>query len=77
MSHAHLHAKFRKNVNSAKKICLKKFKMGIKNAEFHADFKSVEKVLKKIYLKIVISKNVPEICSFSSFTHVRQACFCL
>ena len=35
----------------------------IKKAEFHADFKSVEKVLKK-YIKKVISKNVMEICAF-------------
>jgi hypothetical protein len=28
---------------------LQKFNMGIKNAEFYADFKSFEKVLKKMY----------------------------
>jgi hypothetical protein len=30
----------------AKKIFTRKFNTGIKNAEFHADFESVEKVLK-------------------------------
>ncbi len=34
-----------------------------KNAEFHADFKKV------------ISKNVMQICTFSTFTHFRQTCF--
>jgi hypothetical protein len=36
----------------AKKLCTQKFNMGFKNAEFHADFKSVEK-----YLKIVPKKH--------------------
>jgi hypothetical protein len=40
-----------------------------KNAEFHADFESVEKVLKK-RTKKVISKTVSEICTFFTFTHV-------
>ncbi len=40
-----------------------------KNAEFHADFESVEKVLKKCTKK-VISKNVTEKCTFFVFTHV-------
>ncbi len=47
--------------------------MGIKNAEFHADFKSDEKVLKNCTKK-VISKIVMEICTFSTFSHVRQIC---
>ncbi len=47
-----------------------------KNAEFHADFKSVEKVLKKCTKK-VISKNVTEICTFFTFTRVRQTCFAI
>jgi hypothetical protein len=45
-----------------------------KNAEFQADFESVEKVLKKCAKK-VISKNVTEICTFFTFTLVRQTCF--
>ncbi len=45
-----------------------------KNAEFHTDFESVEKGLKKCTKK-VISKNVSEICTFFTFTHVRQTCF--
>jgi hypothetical protein len=58
----------------AKKLFFSKFNMGIKNAEFHADFESVEKVLKKCTKK-VISKNVTEICPFFTFTHVRQTFF--
>jgi len=42
-----------------------------KNAEFHADFESVE----KMYQKKVISKNVTEKCTFFTFTYVRQTCF--
>jgi hypothetical protein len=43
-----LHSKLRKNANkSQKNLFPQKFKMGIKNAEFHADFKAIEKVLKK------------------------------
>jgi hypothetical protein len=45
-----------------------------KNAEFHADFKSVKKVVKKCTKK-VICKNLMEICIYSIFTHVRQTCF--
>jgi hypothetical protein len=45
-----------------------------KNAEFHADFKSVKKVFKNVPKK-VISKNVTEICTFYTCTHVRQTCF--
>ncbi len=48
--------------------------MGIKNAEFHADFKSVEKVLKTAPKKL-FSKNMTEIWTFSISTHVRQTCF--
>ncbi len=48
-------------------------KKAIKNIEFQADFK-FEKVVKK-FTKKVISKNVTEICTFSTFTHVRQTCF--
>jgi hypothetical protein len=44
------------------------------NAEFHADFESVEKVLKKC-IKKVISKNMTEICTFFTFTYVCQTCF--
>ncbi len=43
--------------------------MGIKNAEFDADFESVEEVEKKFTEK-VINKNVTEICTFFTFTHV-------
>jgi hypothetical protein len=38
---------FKKILIGPKKICWKKIKNGIKNAEFHADFKFVEKVLNK------------------------------
>jgi hypothetical protein len=47
-----------------KKIFSEKIKKGVKNAEFHADFESVENVLRKCTKK-VISKNVTEKCSFS------------
>ncbi len=46
-----------------------------KNAEFHADFESVEKGFEKMYQKKVISKIVTEKCTFFTFTHVRQTCF--
>ncbi len=45
--------------------------MGIKNAEFYADFEYVEKFWKNA-LKKVTGQNVKEICSFFTFTHVRQ-----
>jgi hypothetical protein len=51
-----------------------KRKMDMKHAEFHTDLKSVKKVFQKCTKK-VISKNVMEICTFFSFTHVRQTCF--
>jgi hypothetical protein len=53
---------------------LEKIRKGKKNAEFHADFKSDEDVFKKCAKK-VCSKNLTEICTFSTFTHVRQTCF--
>jgi hypothetical protein len=36
-----------------KKNFIQKFNMGIKNAQFHADFESVEKVLKKCTKKLL------------------------
>ncbi len=45
-----------------------------KNAEFFADLQSVEKVVKNAPKKI-ISKNITEICSLFTFTHVCQTCF--
>jgi hypothetical protein len=40
--------KVKKSANkSQKKFFIQKFNMGIKNAEFHADFETVEKSLKK------------------------------
>jgi hypothetical protein len=52
----------------AKKKFIQKFNMGIKNAEFHTDFKSIEKVLKKAQKMLI------EICTIFTFTHVLQAC---
>ncbi len=46
---------FKKCQNNQKKIFCKKIKKDTKNAEFHADFESVEKVV-KICTKKVISK---------------------
>ncbi len=58
----------------AKQLFLQKFNMSIKNEEYHFDFKSVEKFVKNLQKK-VISKTVTEICTFSTFTHVRRTCF--
>jgi hypothetical protein len=44
---ARLASKFSKRANMTKKICLKQIIKIFKNAEFHADFESVEKVVKK------------------------------
>ncbi len=53
----------------------KKIQQGYKKiTEFHADFKSVEKVVKKCTTK-VICKNVLEICNFFTFTPIFQLCF--
>jgi hypothetical protein len=43
-----------------------------KNAEFDADFESIEKILNKFHTKKGINKNVTELCSFFTFIHVRQ-----
>ena len=60
----------------AKKIFVIKNSIWVlKNAEFLADFESVEKVWKKMHNKKVISKNVTQKGPFSLFTHVRQTCF--
>jgi hypothetical protein len=53
-------------IRAKKKFFLQKCNMGTKNVEFHADFKSIDKVLKNVPKK-VISKNVTEICTFSTF----------
>jgi hypothetical protein len=45
-----------------------------KNAECHADFEFIEKVLKNAPTKS-ISKNVTDIYTFYAFTYVRQTCF--
>ncbi len=50
-------------------------KKDLKNAGFHADFKSVDKKIKKMDKKKVIIKNMTEIRTFSTFTHIRQTCF--
>jgi hypothetical protein len=50
---------------------LKKSKKVSKNAEFHADFKSVEKVLKKCTKKKLLAKTWRK----NAFTHVCQTCF--
>jgi hypothetical protein len=43
-----------------------------KYAECDADFESIEKVSKKFLTKKVSNKNVTELCSFFTLTHVRQ-----
>jgi hypothetical protein len=60
----HLHTKFRKSANKSKKNFSPKYIKGIKNAEFHADFKYVDKDLQEFPVKKVISKNVTEMCTF-------------
>jgi hypothetical protein len=40
----------------AKKIFITKFNMVSKNAEFQADFESIEKVLKKCTIKKLLAK---------------------
>ncbi len=69
-----LHSKFRKSANKSKKNLVKHSIWVSKNAEFHADFESVKRFVKNAPKKI-ISKNVTEICTFFTFTHVRQTCF--
>jgi hypothetical protein len=66
---AFLTSKFEKSSNMTFKKFFAKIKKGLKNAEFHADLKSIKKVLKNF-----ISKIVNEICTFSTFTHVHQTC---
>ncbi len=46
-----------------------------KNAEFHADFESVENVLKKCTKKKSLAKTWRKNALFSLLTHVRQTCF--
>jgi hypothetical protein len=66
-------------IQSLEKVLIraKKFKNSkwvSKTAEFHADFKSVEKGLRK-YPKELVSKNVTEICNFTIvFFFVKLVC---
>ncbi len=60
---------------SKKVLILKKSKKVPKNAEFHADFESVEKVLKKCTKKKLLAKTWRINALFFTFTHVRQTCF--
>jgi hypothetical protein len=46
--------------------------MGVKNAEFDADFKSVEQVVKSSYKKVISSK-MQELCSISPFSIVHKS----
>jgi hypothetical protein len=56
------------------KFCEKNQK-GINKRIILCRFQICWKSFKKIYKKKVINKNVMEICTFSTFTHVRQTCF--
>jgi hypothetical protein len=51
---AHLTSKFLKNANMTFKIFFTKVKEILKKAEFHANFKSVEKVPKKCTKKLKV-----------------------
>jgi hypothetical protein len=54
-----LASKFAKSANmTPKKFFLKKIEKDIKNAEFHADFESVEKVVQKCTKKKLQAKQV-------------------
>ena len=53
--------------STPKKLFLKKSKKVYKNAEFHADFRNVEKFYRHV-LKKFINQNVSEIFHFSTFT---------
>ncbi len=57
-----------------KKKLFDKIEKGVKNAEFHANFESVEKVLKKCTKKSYLQKRDGKM-HFFTFTHVRQTCF--
>jgi hypothetical protein len=64
-----------KVVIRAKKNFIKKFNMGIKKRRISRWFWIRWKSFEKMYLKKVISKNVTEIGTFFTFTHVCQTCF--
>jgi hypothetical protein len=54
---AHLQAKFTKSAKKSKKIVFFKNSIWVsKSSEFHADFESVEKVLKKCTNKKLLAK---------------------
>jgi hypothetical protein len=73
---AHVQSKFEKSTIMTLEIFfLKISRKASKNAEFHADFESVDNFFEKTHKKKVICKNVMEICTFFTFTHVRQSCF--
>ncbi len=64
-----------KMLRRAKKFFLQKFNMVIKKTQnFRLISNALKKNLKNVPKK-VISQNVTEICTFSTFTHVRQTCF--
>ncbi len=54
-------------------LFLKKSGKVSKNAEFHTDFKTVEKVFKKFTKKSYLQ--MTKICTFSTFTLVHRTCF--
>ncbi len=53
----------------------KKIKKGIKKRRIARWFRIRWKSCKKMHPKKVIRKNVTEICTFFTFTYVRQTCF--
>jgi len=61
--------------STPKKLFLKKSKKVYKNAEFHADFRNVEKFCTEMYQKKVINQNVSEIFHFSTFTENPKTLF--
>ncbi len=58
-----------------KNVIMKKFNLGIKKRRISRWFRIRWKSFEKMHPKKVISKNVTEICTFFTFTYVRQTCF--
>jgi hypothetical protein len=63
-----------KVLKRAKKFFFK-FNLGVKKRRISRWFRIRSKSFEKMHPKKVISKNVTEICTFFTFTFVRQTCF--
>ena len=65
----------KKIITWPKIIIFLKVDNNVKNATFHANFESVEKVLEKYIKKKLLAKTWRKNALFFTFTHVRQTCF--